>query len=134
VGKTSGPTPLKIEESVKKRIITLRKKASSIQDIQVVLQAQGLQLSLRQIHKVLTTSDFPRLPKRTRQEKQRVQLPHIIQPPRVKPLELTVHSCQQMTTRYGGLFFFLPFIKQFNLLSIVQQAKYPATQQLSAHH
>ena len=134
VKKTSGPTPLKVEESVKERIIALRKNAYSIQDIQAVLQAQGLELSLRQIHNVLTTSGFPRLPKRTRREKQRMQLPHTIQPQKVRPLELNAHSCQQMTTRYGGLFFFLPFITQLNLLSIVQQAQYPATQQLSAHH
>ena len=134
VEKTSGPTPLKVEKSVKEQIIALRKKAYSIQDIQAVLQAQGLHLSLRQIHKVLTISGFPRLPKRTRREKQRTQLPQIIQPPKVKSLELTVHSHQQMTTRYGGLFFFLPFITKLKLPSLLQQAQYPATQQLAAHH
>ena len=134
VEKNPGPTPLKVEAAVKERIITLRKKAYSIQDIQAILQAQGLQLSLRQIHKVLTISGFPRLPKRTRREKQRKQLPQIIQPPKVSPLELNVQSRQQMTTRYGGIFFFLPFITQLNLTSVIQQAQYPATQQLSAHH
>jgi hypothetical protein len=134
VEKTSGPTPLKLEETVKHQIIALRKKAYSILDIHAVLQAQGIHLSLRQIHKVLTTHGFPRLPKRTRQEKRRMQLPHTITPPKVTPLDLNACPRRQVTTRYGGLFFFLPFIRKLNLSSILQQAQYPATQQLSSHH
>jgi hypothetical protein len=63
-----------------------------------------------------------------------MQLPQTIQPPKVRPLELTVQSRQKMTTRYGGIFFFLPFINQLNLPSLIQQAQYPATEQLCASH
>jgi hypothetical protein len=132
--KTRGPTAIPVEESVQHLILALRKNAYSIVDIQAVLQAQGQPLSLRRIHAVLTFHGFPRLPKRSQQEKQRTQLPQIIQPPKVRPLDLTVQTPLQMTTRYGGVFFFLPFITQLHLTTLIREAQYPATQQLGAHH
>lgn len=132
--KTRGPTAVPVQEPVKNLILALRKKAYSIVDIHAVLQAQGQPVSLRRIHAVLTTHGFPRLPKRTHQEKQRTQLPQIIQPPKVSPLDVTVHTPYRMTTRYGGVFFFLPFITQLNLTALIREAQYPATQQLAAHH
>lgn len=132
--KTRGPTAVSLEEPVKDLIIALRKKAYSILDIQAVLQAQGRSVSLRRIHAVLTTHGFPRLPKRRQQEKQRTHLPQIIQPPKVSPLDLSVQAPHRVTTRYGGVFFFLPFITQLNLTAIIRQAQYPATHQLAAHH
>ena len=134
VDKHPGPSATELESDVKDSIIALRKKAYSIQDIQAVLYAQGRQISLRQIHKVLTNSGFSRLPRRTQREKHARQLPHKIQAPKVRQLSLSSSPSRRITTRYGGIFFFLPFINALNLPDIIQQAGYPDTSQLSSHN
>lgn len=134
IEKIPGAKPVEIEGEVKKNIIALRSKSYSILDIQAVLNAQEIQISLRQIEKVLKASGFPRLPKRTHLEKHQVQLPQKLEPPRAVQLNLVSQPARQITTRYGGIFFFLPFIKALNLPQIIQHANYPETTQLTSQN
>ncbi len=127
-----GPPGKELQPAMKTSIIALRRHAYSIPDIHAILQAQGQDISVRQIYKVLPTHGFPRLPRRTRQEKHHRQLPQTIVPPKVRQLSLDTTSPTRIATRYGGIFLFLPFLNALNLPQVIQHAHYPDTTQLSS--
>ena len=132
VDKHPGPRSKELDQTLTDAIVALRKCAYSVPDIHAILQAQGHALSVRQISKVLTSNGFPRLPRRTRQDKLRRQLPHKIVPPKVRQLSLKTAPPTRIPTRYGGLFLFLPFLNALNLPHLIQQADYPHTNQLTS--
>jgi hypothetical protein len=59
-------------------------------------------------------------------------LPATITPPKTVQVNLTTEAPREITTRYGGVFFFVPFMTQLNLPSLIKHAGYPETKQLSA--
>lgn len=132
VERSPGPKEVEIESSLKEKIIGLRKESHSIQDIKAILNAEDIQISLRQINKVLKVSGFTRLPKRTRVERHQARVPMIIEPPKAESLDLSFEPPREFTTRYGGVFFFLPIIKELNLHKVIQKANYPETSQLTS--
>ena len=132
VERSLGPKEVEIEPSLKEQIIELRRGSHSIQDIKALLNAQDIQISLRQINKVLKTSGFTRLPKRTRSARHQARLPMIIEPPKAKCLELALQPPRKFTTRCGGVFFFLPIIKELNLHELIREANYPETDQITS--
>ena len=127
-----GPQSKALEPALTATIVALRKQAYSVPDIHTILQAQGHDVSVRQISKVLTAKGFPRLPRRTRQDKHRRQLPHKIVPPKVRQRSLKTAPSTRITTRYGGLFLFLPFLNALSLPHLIQLAHYPDTNQLTS--
>lgn len=132
IEKKPGSKEVEIEPSIHEKIIELRKVNHSIQDIQAILNAQDIRISLRQIHKTLKAAGFLRLPKRTTSEKQQIMLPSIIEAPKAFQLDLATQPRKQFTTRYGGVFFFLPIIKELNLHHLIHEARYPETEQLNS--
>lgn len=132
IEKKPGCKELEIEASIHEKITELRKTNHSIQDIQAILNAQEISISIRQIHKILKAAGFARLPKRTSSEKQQVMIPAIIEAPKAVQLDLTMQPRYQFATRYGGVFFFLPIIKELNLHQLVGEAGYPETKQLDS--
>lgn len=132
VERNPGPREMEIEPSLKEKIIELRRESHSIQDIKAVLNAKGIQISLRQINKVLKFGGFARLPKRTMFERLKARVPMIIEPPKAECLDLSLKRPKAFTTRYGGVFFFLPIVKELNLHEIIREANYPETNQLTS--
>jgi hypothetical protein len=131
VERSPGPKEVEVEPSLKEEIIELRRGSYSIQDIKVILNSQDIQISLRQINKVLRNSGFTRLPKRTRAERVKGRT-SVIEPPKAEPLDLPLQSPREFTTRCGGVFLFLPIIKELNLHKAIQEANYPETNQLTS--
>jgi hypothetical protein len=132
VERSPGPKEVEIELSLKEKIIGLRKESHSIQDIKAILNAKDIQISLRQINKVLKVSGFTRLPKRTRVERHQARVSMIIEPPKAESLDLPLEPPREFTTRYGGVFFFVPIIKELNLHEVIHKANYPQTSQLTS--
>lgn len=132
VERKPGCKEIEIEPSIHEKLIELRKANHSIQDIQAILNAQDIRISLRQIHKTLKAGGFPRLPKRTTSEKQQIMLPAMIEAPKAFQLDLATQPRKQFTTQYGGVFFFLPVIKELNLHHLIREARYPETEQLNS--
>jgi len=132
VERNPGPKEVEIEPSLKEQIIKLRRQSHSIQDIKAILNAKDIQMSLRQINKVLKASGFIRLPKRTRSERHQARVSMIIEPPKAECLNLPIQPPRKFTTRCGGVFFFLSIIKELNLHEIIREANYPETNQLTS--
>jgi hypothetical protein len=132
-----GPHPTPIDPSIQERIIALRKQNYSIVDIQAALDAQGQRVHLMRIDQVLKEDGFARLPRRTRREKEQLTPPRTLEQPRAKPLQVNqwvTAPRRRLTTRYGGLLLFYPFLQQLSIDQLVRQAQYPATEQLRALH
>lgn len=132
VEKSPGQKEIEIEATLKEQIVELRRESHSIQDIKAILNAKGIRVSLRQVNKVLKTGGFIRLPKRTRLEKLKARVPVTIEPPKTEPLDLPMETQREFTTRHGGVFFFLPIIKELNLHEVIKEANYPETSQISS--
>jgi hypothetical protein len=127
-----GSKEIEIEHLLKEKIIELRKTNHSIQDIQSILNSQSINISLRQINKTLKETGFLRLPKRTIREKQQTKVPEIIDAPKSFQLDLREQPSAKFNTRYGGVFFFLPIIKELKLSYLIEKSGYPETEQLTA--
>ena len=66
---TPGRNSKSIEEHIKQRVISLRKKNHSIVDIKAILNAMNINLSHNQIDKILKADGFARLHRRSKIEK-----------------------------------------------------------------
>lgn len=93
--KKPGPKGQRIGDETKETIVSLRKKNKSGEDIKSYLDAQGISISLRTIHRTLKAEGFSRLPKRTRQEKKEQESIKAT-PPACEVLEIKMKSLLQL--------------------------------------
>lgn len=129
---TPGRNQKVIEPNVTQQVISLRKMNHSIVDIKAILDSKNIRLSQNQIDKILKADGFTRLHRRSRVEKNQIQLPAKIKPPKCRQLaKLDFIHAQKFDTRYGGVFLFLPLMEQLNLAQLIEQSDYPGTEQLS---
>ena len=61
-----------VNDDVMQHIISLRKMNHSILDIKSILDAKNIDISLNQIDNILKADGFARLPRRTKDEKNRI--------------------------------------------------------------
>jgi hypothetical protein len=121
-----------VTSDVKQHIISLRKMNHSIVDIKAILDAKNIDVSQNQIANILKADGFARLPRRSKGEKNRIELPAKIKPPKCQKLtNLDFRRSQRFDTRYGGIFLFIPLMEQLNLARLIEQSDYPGTEQLS---
>ncbi|MDB6035853.1 MAG: hypothetical protein JWM16_6191 [Verrucomicrobiales bacterium] len=83
-----GPKVRHKTDKLRDKIIELRKKEFSIIDIKSVLNAQGDEISLDAIDKLLKNEGFSRLSRRTRKEKCQSILPNSITSPNASKIKL----------------------------------------------
>lgn len=127
-----GRNPKSVASDVKQQIISLRKMNHSIIDIKTILDAKNINISQNQIDKILKADGFARLPRRSKDQKSRIELPAKIQPPKCRQLtKVDFLNSQRFDTRYGGIFLFIPLMEQLNLVELIEQSDYSATAQLS---
>jgi len=109
-------------------IVALRKKNFSALEIKTLLDAQGHTVSESYIALVLKQEGFARLPRRDRKTKMTRELPHQIEAP--KSLSLSFQN-EQFSTHVPGLFCFLPYLVQYNLLNTLGQSLYPESKTIN---
>lgn len=115
---------------MKDKIVELRKKEFSIIDIKSILNAQGNEISLDAIDKLLKDEGFSRLSRRTRLEKNQIILPNSISVPNTSKIDL---KCKEKfsTGKFGGVLSFLPLMENLGIFEAIRKADFPGTSIIS---
>jgi hypothetical protein len=108
-------------------IIGLRKQNFSSEEIVGIMNSKGHILSYGYIYKLLNNEGFARLPRRSRAEKQKLELPKI-EAPISGTLEISDEKFHSNST---GIFAFLPYIIKFGIDKAIDNSSYPGTKAIS---
>jgi len=122
--KAHRPSTLQIKE----RIISLRKRNYSIQEIQEALLRQGEEISLKTIYLLLEEEGFAKLFRRTRAER-REALQSGKEPTEVADVERFAERLE-VSTDYGGVFLFVPLICQLGLDELFGKSSFYSSRQI----
>jgi transposase len=130
IQRRSGPKGRSTKKDVIQDIINLRKQNHSIKDIQAILCAKGLKLSLSCIDNILKDEGFAPLYRRTRQERNETALPGTLISPEAVPLKFEAEEFY--TEKGAGPLIFLPLLEELSIIDAIDNAGYPGTSQISA--
>lgn len=108
------------EESV----VALRKKNYSVDDIKVVMDSQGFQISPKTIYNILSSNGFSKLPRRLKADKQTLESPGI-EAPKSITLEFGYENFKSTS---AGLLCFLPYINKYGIDKLIEESSYPQTE------
>jgi hypothetical protein len=124
-----GPQTAPARDRVRPLAVAMRKRNLSVYDIQRELAEAGHPISINALSVLLREEGFARLPRRRDEER----------PPTVKPDPAAVADVRALSlaprsfrTRMGGLFFFVPLMRQLDLAAVVRQAGLPGSQMIPA--
>jgi hypothetical protein len=125
----SGPDHAPVRDLVRERAVALRKQYLSVYDIQRQLAAEGQSISIHSLTVLLHEEGFARLPRRRDDERPPVVRPEPAAIADVRTLDLQPRTFR---TRFGGLFVFVPLMRELRLHEVVRQAKLPGTAMIPA--
>lgn len=97
------------------RVITLRKKNNSVQDIHLALKHEGISLSASSIWKILREEGFAKLPRRKDEER-----PDRPRPDKAKYADFRQLSLgpREVETRFGGVFLLMRILAEMKIHQI----------------
>ena len=124
-----GPNQAPARDLVRERAVALRKQYLSVYDIQRQLAAEGHTISTHSLNILLQEEGFARLPRRRDDERPAVVRPGAAAIADVRTLDLQPRTFR---TQLGGLFVFVPLMRQLRLHEVVRQAKLPGTDMIPA--
>jgi hypothetical protein len=119
-----GPQRHPARDPVRERVVALRKRNCSVYDIQRELAAAGHAVSINTLSLMLREEGFARLPRRRDDERPPTTKAEPAAIADVRCLDLQPRSFR---TRFGGLFFFVPLMRDLRLDQLVQQARLPGS-------
>ena len=125
----SGPQHAPTRDLVRERAIALRKQYLSVYDIQRELAAQGHAISIHSLTILLREEGFARLPRRRDDERPQTVHPQAADVADVRALDFEPRSFR---TRLGGLFVFVPLMRDLRLREVVRQAQLPGSTMIPA--
>lgn len=124
-----GPNHAPVREQVRERAVALRKQYLSVYDIQRQLATEGHVISIHSLTILLHEEGFARLPRRRDDERPAVVRPEAAAIADVRVLDLAPRTFR---TQLGGLFVFVPLMRELRLHEVVRQAKLPGTNMIPA--
>jgi len=125
----SGRKPIDRTEEVEDTVINLRKKYLSVPDIQVIMDALGLRLSIYAIEKIITDAGFARLPRRDSQFKN--EAISNIEPTIAAPIAARVELEDDIfSSQLAGLLCVLPLIVEYGIDKVIRESQYPETRDI----
>ena len=124
-----GPRSAPKKDSVRERVIVLRKQNYSVYDIQRAVEESGKSLSPAAISQTLVAEGFARLPRRSDEERPPALRATPAAVADVRQLDLTARSFR---TRFGGLFLFLPVLAQIPLDKLLSKSRFPGSRMIPA--
>ncbi|NIP26024.1 hypothetical protein GWN42_02290, partial [candidate division KSB1 bacterium] len=110
-----GPKFSPKRDRARTRVIALRKKNYSVQDIHQALQHEGVSLSCASIWKILNEEGFGKLPRR--KDEQRPERPRADQAAYADIRQLSL-APRVIETRFGGLFLLMKLLAEMKLHQI----------------
>ena len=124
-----GPNHAPARDLIRERAVALRKQYLSVYDIQRELAAAGHTISLHSLTILLHEEGFARLPRRRDDER-----PQVVRPEAAAIADVRALDRQPRTfrTRLGGLFIFVPLMRELRLHEVVRQAKLPGSTMIPA--
>jgi len=125
----SGPDHAPVRDLVRERAVALRKQYLSVYDIQRQLAAEGQTISINSLTVLLHEEGFARLPRRRDDERPTTTRPDVAASADVRELDCAPRSFR---TRLGGLFVFVPLMRELRLREVVRQAQLPGTKMIPA--
>jgi hypothetical protein len=120
----TGPNHAPVRDRTRELIIALRKQYLSVYDIQHELAQAGQSLSAHSVTLILQEEGFARLPRRRDDERPAVTRAEVAASADVRALDL---SPRTFRTRLGGLFLFIPLMRELRLAEVVRQAQLPGS-------
>lgn len=124
-----GPHHAPVRDLVRERAVALRKQYLSVYDIQRQLAADGHLISIHSLTILLREEGFARLPRRRDDERPAVVRAEAAAIADVRVLDLAPRTFR---TQLGGLFVFVPLMRDLRLHEVVRQAKLPGTTMIPA--
>lgn len=125
----TGPEHAPRRDLVRERVVALRKQYWSVYDIQRQLAAEGQSISIHSLTVLLHEEGFARLPRRRDDERPAVTRPDAAAAADVRLLD---GSTRTFRTRLGGLFVFVPLMRDLRLRDVVRAARLPGSQMIPA--
>ena len=127
------PTPpgAKLGDTLRKRILQLRKQNQSVYDISEALKKDGHPRTPASVAQILRQEGFARLPRRADDER----------PQRTKPIAADRADARTLSleprtlrTKFGGLFLFLPALAELSFDRVIGRCGLPGTSMVTAAH
>ncbi len=128
---TKGPKKIQTSSDVQDNIIALRKQGLSTSDIYQRLLEEGIKSSISTVERILKAAGFAKLPRRTNKELGKSTTGKEI-PERVAMLDFSTLESFDVDTPCVGVFFFLPYILESNILDIVKRCQLPSSSDIDA--
>jgi transposase len=125
------PGRTKADESIRQRIIELRKQNQSIYDISEALKKEGTPRSSVAVSILLREEGFAKLPRRMDSERKPGTKPTAADVADARLLNLEPRT---LRTKFGGLFLFLPALADLEFDRIVGGCDLPGTKIVPAPH
>lgn len=124
-----GPRDAPARDRVRDLAIAMRKRNLSVYDIQRELAAGGHAISINALAVLLREEGFARLPRRRDDERPAALRPEIQEAADVRRLDLQPRSFR---TALGGLFLFIPLMKDIRFDEVLRQADLPGSVMIPA--
>jgi len=124
-----GPQKAPKKDTLRERVVKLRKESLSIYDISKALNTEGHKMSPVGISIILKEEGFARLPRRRDEERPPGPRPTVAEVADARNLDLTP---RHFRTKFGGLFLFLPYLASIPFDKILKQARLPGSKMIPA--
>jgi hypothetical protein len=121
---TQGPHAAPKRDRVRTLAVALRKRNLSVSDIQRELAEAGYSISINALSLLLREEGFARLPRRRDDERPQVLRPEAAAMADVRALSLAPRSFR---TRLGGLWLFVPLMREIRLAEVLRTADLPGS-------
>ena len=119
-----GPHTAPARDRVRDLVVAMRKRNLSVYDIQRELAAAGHQVSINALSALLRQEGFARLPRRRDDERPATIRPQVAAAADVRQLSLAPRSFH---TRVGGLFLFVPLMRDIRWAEVLDRAHLPGS-------
>ncbi len=124
-----GPQSAPARDRVRALAIAMRKRNLSVYDIQRELAAAGHRISINALTVLMREEGFTRLPRRRDDERPATIRPEAAAVAQVGELDLSPRSFR---TRVGGLFLFVPLMRDLDLRRVVRKVDLPGSNMIPA--
>jgi hypothetical protein len=124
-----GPQTAPVRDRVRTLAIAMRKKNLSVYDIQRELAAAGHTISINALSVLMREEGFDRLPRRRDDERPVTVKAEVAAVADIKAINLSPRSFR---TRVGGLFLFVPLMRDIDLRKVVQSVDLPGSGMIPA--
>src|SRR6516225_185406 len=119
-----GPHAAPARDRVRDLVVAMRKRNLSVYDIRRELAAAGHDISINALATLLREEGFARLPRRLDEERPQATRPEAAAMANVRALDLEPRSFR---TRLGGLWFFVPLMRDIHLAEVLSKADLPGS-------